>query len=419
MNINLLRDSQRLSYKILSVFFVSFLVLQCAVPKNRKHPSEVFSRRERSLQIPDCLIGYTELQTNLPGGRQANVKTMRAVVINADGSGHRLLSRECMQPCDTMSQFAGWSPDGGKAIIGVGWKSNETAKWEEENKQFCHIDGEVLYDNYLVDVYNGNAVNVTAVGRISNYNSGLFFWPDDPLKLGFTALINGISHPFKMDIDGRNKIDLTKGSKDFTYGFNASRDGKRIAYHRDYQVYIADADGTNAQHIETGQKFNFGPQWSPDGAWILFVSGERNTKCDPYLVRSDGTGLKKLADRKGYKGSIEFLDVFDFHGGSSDIPGWSADGKSVFYTAMNGNRVELFQVGLDGKTQQLTHSPEGTLHYHPEPSPDGKWVLYGSRREGVRQLFLMKLSDHHEYRITNLKTGQAAMWAHWQPKVLK
>jgi len=33
--------------------------------------------------------------------------------------------------------------------------------------------------------------------------------PDDPTKLGFTALIDGVSHPFRMDLDGRNKIDLT------------------------------------------------------------------------------------------------------------------------------------------------------------------------------------------------------------------
>ena len=419
MNINSKRDFQSISLKILSVFLVLFLVLQCAVPKSGKHPLGVISKGKPSPEIPDYLIGYTELQTNLPGGRQANVKTMRAVVINADGSGRRVLLKECVQPCDTMSQFAGWSPDGGKAIIGVGWKSSETARWEEENKQFRHIDGEVLYDNYLVDVSNGTGVNVTAVERISNYNSGLFFWPDDPRKLGFTALINGISHPFKMDIDGRNKIDLTRGSKDFTYGFNASRDGKRIAYHRDYQIYIADSDGSNAQHVETGQKFNFGPQWSPDGAWILFVSGERNTKCNPHLVRSDGTGLRKLADRGGYKGSIEFLDVYDFHGGSSDIPIWSTDGKSVFYSAVVGNKVELFQTGLDGKTQQLTNSPEGTLHYHPEPSPDGKWMLYGCKRDGIRQLFLMQLSDLQEHQITNLKVGQASMWAHWQPKAVK
>jgi len=45
---------------------------------------------------PDRLIGCTELRTNLPGGRQANVSTMRATIRRADGSerqevGHELI----------------------------------------------------------------------------------------------------------------------------------------------------------------------------------------------------------------------------------------------------------------------------------------------------------------------------------------
>lgn len=395
-----------------------FLILfsRCAFFKNGAHSNSKNSIQASADEFPALLIGYTELRTNLPGGRQANAGTMRAMIVRSDGSEGKLLKEELNLSPDTMTQFTGWSPDGGTAIIGRLWKNPENARWEEEHKEFRNIRGEVLYDNYLVNLTTAKAINVTAVERVSHYNGGLFYWPNDPTRLGFTALIGEISHPFSMDLDGRNKQDLTKGSKDFTYGFNASHDGKRIAYHRDYHIFIANADGSDAHLIDTGNPFNFGPQWAPDGKWLLFVSGARNTKSNPYIVRSDGSGLKKIADRGGYKGSIEFLDVYDFHGGSSDTPVWSPDGKSMFYTALVGNNVELFQVGLAGKVEQITHSAEGTLHYHPEPSPDGRWLLFGSKREGVRQLFVMRLSDHFEKQITNLTHGYAAMWAHWQPK---
>jgi TolB protein len=394
---------------------VGLFLSQCAFFRAGRHSELIKSSRDSEFNVSQ-LIGYTELRTNLPGGRQSNVNTMRAMIVNSDGTNQRILKKELNQSADTSTQFAGWSPDGETAIIGRMWKNPENAKWEELHKQFRNIEGEVLYDNYLINMATRKAVNVTAVERVSHYNGGLFFWPDDAKKLGFTALIGEISHPFSMDIDGRNKKDLTKGSKDFTYGFNASRDGKKVAYHKDYQVYIANADGSDPHHIDTGASFNFGPQWSPDGAWLLFVSGTRNTSCNPYIVRSDGSGLKKLADRGGYKGSVEFLDVYDFHAGSSDIPVWSSDGKFVFYTALIGNKVELFQVGLERKAERLTYSVDGTLHYHPEPSPDGRWLLYGSKREGIRQIFVMRLSDRFEKQITNLTNGYAAMWAHWQPK---
>ncbi|HTN02205.1 TolB family protein [Planctellipticum variicoloris] len=362
---------------------------------------------------PQPLIGFTELQTSLPGGRHANVRTMRASVVRADGAGRRLLTPELATEPDTWTQFAGWSPDGRTAIVGRGWQSPANAQWEEDHKTFRHTAEGWLYDAYLVDIATGQATNVTAVERVSFYNS-IFFWPGDSTKLGLTALVDGTSKPFRMDRDGRNKVDLNQGSTGFTYGFNGSRDGSRIAYHDNYQIYLADADGKNRVHVATGQPFNFGPTWSPDSQWVLFVAGE-HYNCHPHIVRADGTGLRKLADRNGYRGVVEFLDVYDFHGGSSDTPVWAADGQSVFYTALVGPNVELFQVTLDGRAMQLTSSPAGTLHYHPQPSADGKRLLYGSKRGGVRQLFVMALADRSEQVLTDLKPGQGAMWPHWQP----
>ena len=109
----------------------------------------------------------------------------------------------------------------------------------------------------------------------------------------------------------------------------------------------------------------------------------------------------------------------NFHDGSSDLPVWARDSKSVFYTAKVGKNVELFRVTLDAKSEQLTDTPAGSMHYHPSPSPDGKWLLYGSKRDGVRQLYVMRLSDKKEHRITDLKKGHAAMWASWQPAANK
>ena len=112
---------------------------------------------------------------------------------------------------------------------------------------------------------------------------------------------------------------------------------------------------------------------------------------------------------------MEFLDVPDYHGGSSDVPVWSIDGQSVFYTAKVGNNVELFRVTLDGQSEQLTKSEPGTLHYHPKPSPDGKSIAYGSKRNGVRNLFVMRLSGRKEHALTDVAAGRAAMHAYWQP----
>jgi len=364
------------------------------------------------------LIGYTELRTDLPGGRHANVRTMRARLMKADGSEQREMAAVLVDKPDAWTQFAGWSPDGTTAVIYRSWQSPENAELEESRKGFHFTKDGWLLDSYLVDLASETPQNVTDVERVSFYNAGLFFWPGDDTRLGFTALINGNSHPFRMDRDGRNKLDLTRGADEFTYGFSSAPDGRRVAYHKDYQVFLADGDGSNAVQIQTGQPFNFGPTWSPDGEWVLFVSGE-HYNCHPHVVRADGSGLKKLIDRAGYRGVVEFLDVPDFHGGSSDTPVWSAGGQRVFCTAAVGSSVEVFAVSLDGTSEQLTRSAAGTLYYHPQPSADGAWLVYGSKREGVRQLFVMRLANREEKQITNLPPGHAAMWPHWQPAIPK
>ena len=236
-------------------------------------------------------------------------------------------------------------------------------------------------------------------------------------QLGFTPLINGRSTPYVMDLDGRNKRDVSGKAVGFAYGYSAAPDGQSISYHENYQIYIANADGSGKRHIPTGNPFDFAPRWSADSQWLLFVSGVRG-KSNPYLVRRDGTGLRQLADLGGYQGWILYLDVPDFHEGSSDLPVWSADGKSVFYTAQTNNRVELLQIALTGMPWQLTHSAPGSLHYHPTPSGDGQWLVYGGQRQGFRQLFTMQLADRQERQLTRLPVGQAAMWPHWQPLAL-
>jgi TolB protein len=359
------------------------------------------------------MIGYSEFRTNLPGGLTANRYTTRAYLVNPDGAGRCEVAGKLTEKPDTWTQFAGWSPDGTIAIIGCGWESPENAAWEEEHREFRLTEG-YLYDMYLLNMVTGELANVTAVERVSNYNAGLWFWPGSPGKLGFNPIINGIARPFSMDLDGRNKRDLSEGTEGFTYGYTASPDGTKISYHKNYRVYMANADGSESKLMETGNPFNFAPQWSPDGKWLLFVSGE-HYNCHPHIVGSDSKGLREVGNRQGYSGVVPTIDVYNFHGGSSDVPVWSRDGRWIYYTAKVGESIEMMRADLDGYMEQLTHSAPDTLNYHPTPSPDGEHLIIGSTRSGTRQLYIMKEDGSDIYPFTSVEPGYAAMHPHWQP----
>jgi len=362
---------------------------------------------------PAYLVGYTEYRANLPGGMHPFLASQRACLVSGDGTSRRPLAEELTREPNTWTAYAGWSPDGRIAIIASGWESPDNAAWEQEHQTFRMTEG-WRHDMCLLDLATGRLTNVTAVERVSAYNAGLFFWPKDATRLGFEALINGVMTPFSMCLDGTDKRDLSGGSHEFTYGTNPSPDGKHIAYHKSYQVYVADADGSHARRIETGQLFNFCPQWSPDGRWLLFLSGE-HYDCHPHLVRRDGAGLRKLADRQSYRGVVELLDMPAFHSASSDVPVWGPDGNWVYYTARFAESVELMRVSLDGQVEQLTHSRPRVLHYHPKPSPDGQWLLFGCNGRGARQLYVARADGRDVRLLTHVGTGHGAIHGHWQP----
>lgn len=370
-----------------------------------------WSKSESSLRATRRFIGYTSGRNDLPTGQFDNWKTQRAWIVTDDGLERREIGQELITRDDQWTQFAGWSPDGTQAIVLSLWEDPANAAWEREHRTFRMTEG-WLVDCCLIDLESGQVQNLTEVERVSIYNTGLFFLPEGS-GLGFTPLIHGISTPHLMDLDGRNKRNVSGANNGFAYGFSASPDGQLIAYHENYQLVISAVDGSAKQTINTGHPFNFAPSWSPNGEQILFVSGE-HYDCHPHVVKRDGSGLKKVADRGGYRGVVERLAHPDFHSESSDLPVWSRDSQSIFFAAQVGESIELMNATLEGTVIQLTHSAPGTRHYHPSPSPDGERLLFGSDRSGVMQLYVSMPDGTQTTPLTDVPTGNCAMHGHWQ-----
>jgi Tol biopolymer transport system component len=360
------------------------------------------------------LIGYTARRTDLPGGYGANTVTARGFVVHGDGSGTKELAPELIRKPNQYSQFARWSPDGRQAILYQGWESPENGAWEYEHRAWRITPEHWLVDVILFDMKSRRATNLTAVERVSCYNTGLQFWPGKADQFGFLARIDGEDRPYRMDRDGRHKEPLAAGPG-FIYGFCTSPDGKRICYHKNYRLYLADADGGNARPIADEHPFHFLPAWSPSGEWLAYLSGE-HYNCHPYLVRPDGTGLRKLADRGGFRGVIETLDKPAFNSERSDIPLWSPDGRWLYFAAKVGEAVELMRASPAGRVEQLTHSKSGVQNYFAQVSPDSKWVAFGSTRSGVRQLYVAHADGSGAYPITKLEAGWGAFYPHWRPE---
>ena len=136
---------------------------------------------------------------------------------------------------------------------------------------------------------------------------------------------------FSMKPDGSDLKQLTHCSTICTYA-SFSPDMKKIVYRkvtntpglnwdlseakRNSEVVVANADGTAEVNITNNAAFDGWPTWSPDGASIAFASnrGGPENHGQIYIVRPDGTGLRRLSTLPG----------------SYVQPGWSSDGRRIF-----------------------------------------------------------------------------------------
>jgi len=88
----------------------------------------------------------------------------------------------------------------------------------------------------------------------------------------------------------------------------------------------------------------------------------------------------------------------------------SSDGRSVLYSITTSDlprakRVShLWTMSIDGKNaRQITNGDKG--ENSPAFSPDGKWIMFISSKDGSPQVYLMPAAGGEAKRLTNISTG--------------
>ena len=129
------------------------------------------------------------------------------------------------------------------------------------------------------------------------------------------------------------------------------------------ELFIADADGSNARKLVAGLEIDYNASLSFDGEWVVFTS-ERHGSADIFRVRASGMGLERLTDSPAF----------------DDQAALSPDGNSLAFVSTRDTGSTDIHV-LDLKTRQtrnLTNSPGGD--YRPSWSPDGRRLAFSSDR---------------------------------------
>ena len=217
---------------------------------------------------------------------------------------------------------------------------------------------------------------------------------------GRTLLVDLLGDLYTLPAAGGELKPLTDGMA-WDYQARYSPDGRFIAFISDRNgndnIWIMNADGTGARAVTKEKKFNFGsPAWSPDGQ---YVAARRwgAYPLDSYLRRTE----LWLFHREGGSG----VQLTKGEGKTARVSGavFSPDGKYIYFSAMTGRfnyNAELgrWQVNRlnreSGQVDVITSEYGGGLR--PALTPDGKSLLYASRRDAVTGLRLRELATRSE-----------------------
>ena len=184
--------------------------------------------------------------------------------------------------------------------------------------------------------------------------------------------------------------------------FSSTRDG-------DAEIYVMDTDGGNQQNLTNNPHADVSPSWSPDGKQIAFMSRRDGHVIDGfptyeiYAMDADGDNPQNLTN--------------DPHDDMS--PSWSPDGKRIVFMSRRDGNYEIYVMDADGSNpQNLTNNPLNDRD--PSWSPDGERIVFASRRDGhfenelaiTYEIYVMDADGGNQQRLTeNRKNDWEPSWS--------
>jgi TolB protein len=166
-----------------------------------------------------------------------------------------------------------------------------------------------------------------------------------------------------------------------------------------WQVWVANSDLSGAKKVTRGHDDSGWAVWSPNGKRIAFDSNRTdhtpgNSKHinDVFVMRPDGSGVKKLTRSKGVSGDAA----------------WSPSGRLIAFDSDRGNRngrSAIYVMNANGRTVRRVTNPARPLSdYEPRFSPDGTHLVFararGTADNAPAALFTVRLNGSSLHRLT-------------------
>ena len=221
------------------------------------------------------------------------------------------------------------------------------------------------------------------------FGQGLQMHPSlSPDGKTFVFVSDASGHPaiYLQRVGGQTQLKLSNDAQASDTQPAFSPDGAYIAFRSDREgggIFLMGATGESVRKLTD---FGYNPAWSPDGSEIVLCSDRVD------LNPAVKTGNGSLWIVTVQTGRVRLLTKHD-----SAQPSWSPHGHRIaFWAAGNNGQRDIWTILAhdahpDQTIVRVTDDPP--LDWNPIWSPDGKYLYFGSERDGTMNLWRVPMDE--------------------------
>ena len=206
----------------------------------------------------------------------------------------------------------------------------------------------------------------------------------DEKTFAFVSSQSGNRDIYVQRIDGTSATNITSDSPADDSEPVFSPDGSQIAFRSERDGGGIFVMGVTGESVRRLTEFGHNPSWSPDGRRIA--------------VATEGVEM-----RPQLRGGTSELSVVDAGSGvarpllrDAAQPSWSPHGHRIAYWAIDHGRRDIWTIDPDApqpKTTAVRITDDVALDWNPVWSPDGRFLYFGSDRDGTMNLWRVPMDE--------------------------
>lgn len=245
-------------------------------------------------------------------------------------------------------------------------------------------DSNPFFQIYSLDLTNGDIARVSpGIGK----TTCSYFHPN-----GKKVLFASTHHDPEAIDKQKEELAMRASGKERRYAWD---------YDETMDIFSSPLDGTNPIQLTKAKGYDAEGSYSPDGQWIAFCSvrhafpinqlnpkDKKHHEIDPaffgeiYLMRSDGSQVRRLTHHEGYDGG----------------PFFSPDGKRIVWRRFDeeGVNADIMTMNLEGRDVRRITNDFG-MAWAPYYHPSNEYIIFTSNREGFSN-FELYIVDRLGYR---------------------